>query len=122
MFVKRSFISDRFSNWKHAVQRFNGHEKSDCHRAAVSTLASAAGGVNPQATKEGCISSRHVFLHNTAVAYGIKFRHLAVGGPFVHIVLVAHAIKKLYVKYHGHPGVGTTPSRLLTLTYVFVKV
>src|SRR6218665_1128963 len=36
MFVKRSFISDRFSNWKHAVQRFNGHEKSDCHMQSCS--------------------------------------------------------------------------------------
>ena len=43
---KRSFISDGFSNWKHAVERFNGHEKSDSHRAAVSTLATAAEGVN----------------------------------------------------------------------------
>ena len=45
-FVKRSFISDRFSNCKHAVERFNGHEKSDSHGAAVSTLATAAEGVN----------------------------------------------------------------------------
>jgi Domain of unknown function (DUF4371) len=44
--VKQSFISDGFNNWKHAIERFNGHEKSDCHRTAVSKLASLAKGVN----------------------------------------------------------------------------
>jgi len=33
-------------------------------------------GINPQATNGGwVVSTPYVFLHNTLVAYGIKFRH-----------------------------------------------
>jgi len=84
-FVKRSFISDGFSNWKHAVERFNGHEKSDCHRTAVSTLASAAGGVNvhsslSKAKREDMVAAR-ISLHHivSSLAYLAK-QGLAIRG------------------------------------------
>ena len=43
---KAAFIDDGFSNWKKAVQRFKGHEQSDCHRNAVMKTAYTSAGVN----------------------------------------------------------------------------
>ena len=45
-FVKGAFIQDGFSDWKHAIERFKGHEKSDSHRAAVLKTAYVAAGHN----------------------------------------------------------------------------
>ena len=30
-FVKGAFTDAGFSDWKHALERFMGHEQSDCH-------------------------------------------------------------------------------------------
>ena len=51
---------------------------------------------------------------------------VAVGGPFAHIqrykiVMIAHAIKKLCLRYPRCPGGGYHPPRLSNLTYLFVK-
>ena len=35
---EEAFISSGFSNWKKAIERFSQHEKSSCHRHAVSQL------------------------------------------------------------------------------------
>ena len=32
---EKSFISSGFSNWKKALSRFNGHQKSECHQVAL---------------------------------------------------------------------------------------
>ena len=44
--VKAAFIDDGFNNWKRAIERFKGHEKSDCHRCAVLKTSYRSAGVN----------------------------------------------------------------------------
>ena len=83
--VKQSFISRGFNNWKHAIERFNGHEKSDCHRTAVIKLANEAKGVNvcsslSKAKRDDMIAARNA-LHRifTSLVYLSK-QGLAVRG------------------------------------------
>jgi hypothetical protein len=45
-FVKEAFIDKEFSNWKHALERFGGHEKSECHRTAVMKMAAITSGTH----------------------------------------------------------------------------
>jgi len=45
-FVKGAFIQDGFNDWKHAAERFKGHEKPDGHRAAVLKTAYVVAGQN----------------------------------------------------------------------------
>jgi hypothetical protein len=45
-FVKEAFIDKGFSNWKHALERFGGHEKSECHRTAVMKMAAITSGTH----------------------------------------------------------------------------
>jgi hypothetical protein len=44
--VKAAFIIDGFNDWKHAIDRFSGHEKSDCHRCAVTKVSCVSRGQN----------------------------------------------------------------------------
>jgi len=44
--VKTTFITDGYNDWKHALERFKGHEQSDCHRSAVMKLCYMASGQN----------------------------------------------------------------------------
>nr|XP_014353666.1 PREDICTED: zinc finger MYM-type protein 1-like [Latimeria chalumnae] len=41
-----AFVKEGFSNWKKAIERFGTHEKSNLHRAAVSSLGAVKAGVN----------------------------------------------------------------------------
>lgn len=44
--AKSAFISTGFSDWRHALMRFAGHEKSQCHRLAVLKTSYVKGGCN----------------------------------------------------------------------------
>jgi len=44
--VNTAFITDGYNAWKHALERFKGHEQSDCHRSAVMKLCYMASGQN----------------------------------------------------------------------------
>lgn len=44
--MKLAFIINGFSDWQHAISRFKGHEKSDCHRCSAEKLATMQAGVN----------------------------------------------------------------------------
>lgn len=84
-FVQRSFISDGFSNWKHAVERLSGHEKSDSHRVAVSILASAAEGVNVQsslskAKRDDMVAARNSLHHIVTSLMYLAKQGLAIRG------------------------------------------
>ena len=43
---KSPFVRDGFSNWKKALKRFKGHERSAAHREAVSKLQARSQAVN----------------------------------------------------------------------------
>lgn len=45
-FVKEAFIEKGFCDWKHALERFIGHEKSECHRTAVMKLSAITSETN----------------------------------------------------------------------------
>lgn len=44
--VKPAFIIEGFNDWKHALVRFRGHEKSDCHRLALTKISYVRAGQN----------------------------------------------------------------------------
>ena len=53
-----AFISSGFNSWKHAMERFRGHEKSDCHKEAVQkmvTLQSEVADVGELLSKEHAV-------------------------------------------------------------------
>lgn len=41
-----TFISDGFSNWKHALDKFRTHERSECHRESLEKLNIVNNGTN----------------------------------------------------------------------------
>jgi hypothetical protein len=71
-FVKGAFITDGFSDWKHTLERFRGHEKSDCHRCAVTKIASVAAGQNVLSglskAKEAEMAAARSSLHRTVTS------------------------------------------------------
>ena len=58
---KIPFVDGGFTNWKKALERFQGHEKSISHREAVSKISSISKGVNVRAllSKEKEAEMRH---------------------------------------------------------------